>query len=108
MKDSPWLELERIQNFLDVPVELSEDSFKWSDERGLFCLNKDGIPNCLGKGKGRSNGWEFEPYLQKKLTKFFKPFGEKKEQPTFILFLDQHFANLLKKKFSWQDKDGEE
>ena len=78
MKDSPWTELERIQNFLDVPVELSENSFKWSEERGLYCLNKDGVPNCLGKGKGRSNGWEFEPYLQKKLMKFFKPFGERK------------------------------
>lgn len=75
MKDAPWTELERIQNFLDVPVELSEDSFKWSEDRGLYCLNKGGAANCLGKGKGRSHGWKFETYLQEKLKNFFKPFG---------------------------------
>ena len=76
MKDSPWTELQRIQTFLGVPVELSKESFKWSEERGLYCLDKRGAANCLGKGKGRSHGWEFEPYLQDKLARFFKPFGK--------------------------------
>ncbi|CBY19446.1 unnamed protein product [Oikopleura dioica] len=89
MKDSPWTELYRIQKFLEVPVELTKDSFKWSEERGLYCLDKGGDVNCLGKGKGRSQGWQFEPYLQEKLADFFRPF-------------DSHFADLVKRKFSWQ------
>lgn len=105
MKDSPWTELYRIQKFLEVPVELTKDSFKWSEERGLYCLDKGGDVNCLGKGKGRSQGWQFEPYLQEKLADFFRPFGKIKKStdvPDHLIILDSHFADLVKRKFSWQ------
>ena len=105
MKDSPWTELQRIQNFLELPVELSKESFKWSEERGLYCLDKSGAANCAGKGKGRSHGWEFESYLQDKLARFFKPFGKLWnfiDVSAHLICLDSHFADLVKRRFSWQ------
>ena len=37
LDDAPWEEIQKIEEFLGVPSEVTKDSFVWNEERGFYC-----------------------------------------------------------------------
>ena len=66
----PADEMGKIQKFLQIPAEIDENSFDFDEERGFYCFGR-----CMGDGKGRTKGVNFEPELHDKLAKFYEPFN---------------------------------
>ena len=83
----PGIEMVKIQKFLGISTTINQDSFVYNSERQFFCLKSAGM-GCMGKGKGRSAGHNFEHYLHDKLRNLFRPF-------------DQNLAKLLNTTLDW-------
>lgn len=88
---NPAAEIIRIQQFLSLDIEIDEKNFVYNNERGFYCFKEAKQSSCLGSGKGRSHGLNFEPVLNKRLHDFFQIF-------------DQHFANMVSLRFKWDFK----
>ena len=89
INSQPGIQLIRIQKYLKIEPEITEDSFVYNSERKFYCL-KSSNRNCLGSGKGRSerSGLNFEFYLHRRLQNTFRPF-------------DDDLAGLTDLKFNW-------
>ena len=83
----PGIEMVKIQKFLGISTTINQDSFVYNSERQFFCLKSAGM-GCMGSGKGRSAGHNFEHYLHDKLRNLFQPF-------------DQNLAKLLNTTLDW-------
>jgi len=49
---NPADEIIKIQNFLNVPVEVDQSFFRFDEDREFFCLKT----RCMKSSKGRSKG----------------------------------------------------
>lgn len=83
----PGLEMIKIQKFLGITEVINKDSFVYNSERQFFCLKSAGT-GCMGSGKGRSAGHNFEHYLHDKLRNLFRPF-------------DRNLAKLMNATLDW-------
>jgi len=76
----PWIEVNKIEDFLHVPSVVTEDNFFFNNTKGFYCgreIRTKGVwscskEKCLSKAKGRP-----KPPLKdgtvEKLVEFFKP-----------------------------------
>jgi len=88
ISSNPAVELVRIQQFLGLDIEIDAANFVYNEERGFFCFRQTKQSSCLGAGKGRSHGLNFEPDLNERLHEFFR-------------FFDGHFSRLVGMEFDW-------
>ena len=79
--------MQKIQKFLGISEVITQDSFVFNSERQFFCL-KSAETGCMGSGKGRSAGHNFELYLHDKLRNLYRPF-------------DQNLARLMNTTLDW-------
>ena len=89
-KDPP-AELQKIEEFLQLPRELTPDKFVFSKEKGFFCLirsNASANPKCLGESKGREHPY-IAPSIIDKLREYFTKFNRR-----FSKFTEQTFEWL--------------
>ncbi len=86
----PWEELERVQDFLEVPREITRGNFVRSTEKGFFCFRQspgDRLVSCMDQAKGRRHE-EISDDLKDALVEFFRPYNLK-------------LVELLGRKFTW-------
>ncbi len=86
----PWEELEKVQDFLGVPREITKDNFVLSDEKGFYCFKqnpKHKYVTCMDKDKGRRQE-EVSEDLKRKLADFFRPYN-------------LELSKMLGRRFSW-------
>jgi len=81
----PWEGLNKLETFLNIPNEITQDNFFFNSTKGFFCgqeLIK--LPQsewtctrkkCLNKSKGRPKA-PVEDHTYKQLTKFYAPHNE--------------------------------
>ncbi|XP_070537031.1 heparan sulfate glucosamine 3-O-sulfotransferase 1-like [Ptychodera flava] len=86
LKKEPYMELKKIENFLNLSPHFTKDHFYFDTEKGFFCLRLP-MRECLPEGKGRHHPKINETVLLK-LRKFFKPY-------------DQELEFLLNRTFLW-------
>ncbi|CAH1773191.1 unnamed protein product [Owenia fusiformis] len=90
--ETPWIELEKIEQFLKIEHFFSEDKFPVNPEKPNFhCLIKEyhtGM-RCMGRTKGRSHP-EISIETMETLKKYFKPYNEQ-------------FFTLADQRFSWEE-----
>lgn len=83
---APWKEIEKVENFLNLPNEVGEDNFYFNATKGFYC-GKEIIENvnaewtctrnkCLSKSKGRKPP-KMNQDLMNKLYDFFEPYNQK-------------------------------
>ena len=73
--------LVEVQEFLGLPIALTEDNFYFDESRGLYCsINFKGKPTCPGKDKGRSVNAEVPEDLKQKLREVLRPFTQEMEE----------------------------
>ncbi|CAH1792151.1 unnamed protein product [Owenia fusiformis] len=87
---TPWIELEKIERFLQIDHFFSEDRFPPNPDKPNFrCFidNFESEAHCMGYQKGRSHPNITEESIQK-LRKYFKPYNEQ-------------FFTLAGQRFSW-------
>ena len=64
------------EEFLGITKMITEEDFIYSNEKGYFCINENGEPNCMGKNKGRDDEHPDVPDAQmQKLRDFYKPYN---------------------------------
>lgn len=77
---NPAKELNKLEHFLDLPIQIKEQNFVFVKQKGFFCIvstqnqNKD-EPVCLNKQKGRRHV-KVSQELREKLNKFYVPYNE--------------------------------
>lgn len=86
--NKPWLELSKIEQFLNLTSNINENNFIYEEKKKFFCLNETTGLNCLGKNKGRKEHVYLSHYVKKNLNNFFRKWN--------FLFFD-----LIGKNFDW-------
>ncbi|RMZ99082.1 heparan sulfate glucosamine 3-O-sulfotransferase 5 [Brachionus plicatilis] len=84
----PWLELSKIEIFLNLPNKIQRDNFIYDEKKNFYCLNETDGQNCLGKNKGRKEHVYLSQFVKSKLEIFFNKWN-------FLLF------DLIGKNFNW-------
>ena len=82
--EDPGKVMREVQEFLGIESEITEESFNFDEERGIYVLKSDDKPEL--RGKGRSIGMKLSDVLDKKLKQFYKPFNEKLSSISNISF----------------------
>ncbi len=75
----PWEELDRVQDFLKVPKEITKKNFLPSTEKEYYCFKqspKDRVVTCMDQTKGRRQE-EVSDGLRRRLNELFKPYNLK-------------------------------
>ena len=80
-------ELNKIEDFLGIERFINHNHFSYNEEKGFYCLNFTGKPECMAKGKGRVHP-KINPGFLEKLRQLFKPYNEE-------LF------SIIGKRFDW-------
>ena len=88
--DNPVEELEKVEDFLNLPHFLDDSKFVKDPERGFYCRKTaSGAKECLPKGKGRVHP-DVDKIVVEKLHNFFKPYNEK-------------FYQMVGQRFHWSE-----
>ena len=92
----PWTGLGRLETFLGLPQQITEDNFFFNSTKGFYCgREKLRLPNsqwscsrdkCLNKSKGRPKA-KVEERTYTILKKFFAPHNE-----IFYKLVNQNFG----------------
>ena len=88
----PWEELEAVQKFLNVSVEITKENFWYNSTKKFYCIREkdaDVIPKCLGETKGRKHP-DIDHTTVRALRKFYKPFN-------------REFYKMAKRDFGWPE-----
>ncbi|XP_023335914.1 heparan sulfate glucosamine 3-O-sulfotransferase 1 [Eurytemora carolleeae] len=81
----PWVEIERLEEFLGIPHEVGSQNFYFNETKGFFC-GKETIQNfnsdwtctrnkCLSKSKGRAK-LVVKDDIMRRLYTFFDPYNQ--------------------------------
>ena len=88
--DNPVEELEKVEDFLNLPHFLDNSKFVKDPERGFYCMKTaSGAEECLPKAKGKAHP-DVDQIVVEKLHKFFKPYNEK-------------FYQMVGQRFHWSE-----
>merc|ERR1712168_1705003 len=81
----PWVGLKQLENFLEIPNEITENNFFFNATKGFYCGQEViKLPQsewtctrkkCLNKSKGRPKA-KVEDNTYRQLTKFYAPHNE--------------------------------
>lgn len=89
LRYKPYEVILRVESFMNLDHEVSEDSFEYNATRGFFCFKINGKSNCLRKGKGRPHP-VVAPECLSHLRDLFQP-------------INQKFYELVGRDFGWND-----
>ena len=84
LKTEPWLEMQKLEQFLDVPIMSKKRKFVYRSDGKVFCHVKIG---CLAKSKGRVH-----PNVSE---------TDKRSLKAMYRGSDDYFFQLIKRKLSW-------
>lgn len=97
---SPWIELGKLETFLGVEHQLSQDNFYFNKTKGFYCGKQEVLRDdtewncirykCLSPSKGRPKPIVAEDLLEK-MTSYFVEHNEQ-------------FFSLIGKRFDWNQK----
>ena len=86
---NPLPELEKVQKFLNLPVEITAKDMTFNKTKGFWCINVNKHGNstvdCLGEGKGRPRP-PVDTWAVEKLRAFYAPHNEEFNEMTGIDF----------------------
>ena len=88
----PWEELEAVQKFLNISVEITKENFWYNSTKKFYCVKEkeaDMMPKCLGDTKGRKHP-DIDHATVSALRKFYKPFN-------------REFYKIVKRDFGWPE-----
>jgi len=88
----PWEELEAVQKFLNISVEITKENFWYNSTKKFYCVKEkeaDVMPKCLGDTKGRKHP-DIDHTTVSALRKFYKPFN-------------REFYKIVKRDFGWPE-----
>ena len=93
----PWTGLNKLETFLEIPTEITEENFFFNSTKGFYCgREKLTLPHsqwtcsrdkCLNKSKGRPKA-KVEASTYETLKKFYAPHND-------------IFYKLVKQDFGW-------
>ncbi|XP_071130458.1 heparan sulfate glucosamine 3-O-sulfotransferase 6-like [Mytilus edulis] len=85
----PGTELIKIQEFLGLPIKITDKNFHFNQTRGFPCIRKklNKRPHCLDETKGRKHPY-INPESIQSLQAFFKPYNRK-------------FSKMVGQDFGW-------
>ncbi|GAB1599805.1 heparan sulfate glucosamine 3-O-sulfotransferase 1-like [Argonauta hians] len=86
LKTEPWIEMEKIQSFLDLEKFYNSSLFYFDKSKKFYCIKQEAAA-CLPKSKGRKHP-VIEKSVIEKLRIYFKSDSER-------------FFNLTKRTFPW-------
>ena len=97
---APWIELERLETFLGLQHQLSQDNFYLNKTKGFYCGRQEVVRTetewrcirykCLSASKGRPKP-RIAPYLLDKMRRYFEHHNTQ-------------FFKLIGKRFDWNQK----
>ena len=72
----PWEELEKLEDFLGVPNEITEERFFFNATKGFYCVKTEdpSVESCMNETKGRRHP-KIPDELYKRLKSFYKPWN---------------------------------
>ena len=90
----PWHELKKVEKFLGLPSEISEDYFYYNVTKGFHCVKRGKGGNranrCLAKSKGRAHP-KIDRKVISKLRRFYAPHN-------------YEFYNVVGQDFGWPEE----
>ena len=72
--ENPLPELRKIESFLGQKHQFNETNVYFDENKGFYCVKKQGNGKCLGANKGRAHP-TVDSHVIKKLKKYFCPFN---------------------------------
>ena len=82
----PYVELKKIETFLNIDKFYTKDMFVFDKDKGFYCpVLSDGVVRCKDARKGRKH-IKISTELREKMKIYFKPWNEKLRQITGINF----------------------
>lgn len=83
----PLPEIRRVENFLHLQPQISQENFYFNKTKGFYCLRADGRSHCLHESKGRVHP-RLAPQILLKLQRYFT-------EP------NRRFFHLVARSFDW-------
>lgn len=89
--NKPWKELEAVQKFLNISVEITKENFWFNKTKKFYCVREKGEaePNCLGETKGRKHP-KIDQETIKVMRNFYSPYNKK-------------FYKMVHRDFGWPE-----
>ncbi|TSK87450.1 Heparan sulfate glucosamine 3-O-sulfotransferase 1 [Bagarius yarrelli] len=85
---NPLTEMKRVERFLRLEPQISEENFYFNRTKGFYCLKEQGHERCLHESKGRPHP-SVAPEILQKLCKYFREPNRK-------------FFELVGRTFDWK------
>ena len=88
VRENPAKELMKVETFLGLRHQLTEDKFLYNTTKGFYCFG-DGVDEvrCLGDDKGRKHP-DIDPAIIRKLRRYYEKYN-------------QRFYKMVGKDFGW-------
>ncbi len=87
----PWHELNKVERFLGLRKEISEEQFYFNATKGFHCFQtRSKKEQCLAKNKGRKHP-DVPEKVVSRLRRYFAPFN-------------YDFYNLVHRDFGWPEQ----
>ncbi|KAK3552384.1 hypothetical protein QTP86_011261 [Hemibagrus guttatus] len=84
----PLKEMKKVERFLRLEPQITEDNFYFNRTKGFYCLKEEGHERCLHESKGRTHP-NVAPEILQKLCKYF-------QEP------NRKFFELVGRTFDWK------
>lgn len=85
---NPWIELEKVEKFLNLNHEIDHSMFYFNRTKGFYCFLTGYLSKCLNSSKGRPHPNVSQSVLND-LRKFYSEYNDS-------------FFNLVGYNFSWK------
>ncbi|KAM9457225.1 heparan sulfate glucosamine 3-O-sulfotransferase 1 [Clarias gariepinus] len=84
----PLAEMKKVEHFLHLKPQLTEENFYFNQTKGFYCLMNRGHEHCLHESKGRAHP-NVAPEILQKLCRYF-------QEP------NRKFFELVRRTFNWK------
>ena len=85
----PWQELRKVETFLGLEHEITQEDFFFNATKGFHCINRNMKERCLTSSKGRQHP-DVSQAVVSKLRQYYAPFN-------------YEFYNLVGRDFGWPE-----
>ena len=96
----PWVVMEKVQAFANLPILLKREHFVINNETGFYCLKllrNEGEVTCMGKNKGTTRHFKSDlTFVQSKMSE-----KSKKALRDFYRPYDNELKKLTARSFEW-------
>ena len=99
MTNKPWLIMQEIQQFLNIPEVLTKESFVTNPETGFYCLDEKPVMRCLGSNKGQTRRRTEDGGITSKMSERSKSILKE-----FYKLYDIELLKLTRKNFTWMNE----